>query len=147
MTEVEFHTGLADPLDFACRLLRKAAARKARVVVHAAEPALQRLDQALWTFDALAFVPHAMLRDEVPAAARLARHTPVWLCADPSRAPHHEVLVNLGPDPAPGFESFGRLIELVGADAQAARSGRERWKYYSTRGYSMVHHSQGDSDA
>lgn len=147
MTEVEFHTGLADPLDSACRLLRKAVARRAHVVVHAAEPVLRRLDQVLWTFDALAFVPHAMLRGEMPAAAPLAGHTPVWLCVDPSRAPQHEVLVNLGPDPAPGFESFGRLIELVGADADAARSGRERWKYYANRGYSMRHRGQGDSDA
>ena len=36
MTEVEFHTGIDDRQAFACRLLRKASAAGARVVVRAA---------------------------------------------------------------------------------------------------------------
>jgi len=46
LTEVAFHTGIADPLDYACRLLRKAYRQGARVAVHAPAPLLDRLDQA-----------------------------------------------------------------------------------------------------
>ena len=51
MTEVEFHTGVADPLGFACRLLRKAYRRGARVLVTAPPERLAQLDRLLWTFD------------------------------------------------------------------------------------------------
>ena len=67
MTDVAFHTGIANPLDYACRLLRKAYRSGARVAVHADPALLDRLDQALWTFEPLEFVPHIMLpRDGVP---------------------------------------------------------------------------------
>ena len=50
MTDVAFHTGIADPLDYACRLLRKAYRSGARVAVHGAPATLDRLDQALVAF-------------------------------------------------------------------------------------------------
>ena len=142
MSEIEFHTGVADKLGFVCRLLRKAVARQARVVVHGDAPDLQRLDQLLWTFDPLAFVPHAVC--DAPARdGALVRHTPVWLCREPVQAPHHDVLVGLGPQTAPGFETFTRVIEVVSAEPQDALAGRSRWKYYVARGYSIRHHEAG----
>ena len=61
MTDVAFHTGIANPLDYACRLLRKAYRSGARVAVHGEPAVLDRLDQALWTFEALEFVPHIVV--------------------------------------------------------------------------------------
>ncbi len=134
MTEVEFHTGVADRLGFACRLLRKAASRGAKVVVHAAgADDAAALDRALWTFDALAFVPHARAGSRAPAA------TPIWIVERLADAPHHEVLLNLSPQVADGFETFARLIEVVGHDDAAA--GRARWRHYAARGYPIVHHA------
>jgi DNA polymerase III subunit chi len=78
MTEVEFHTGVAEPLLFACKLLRKAARQGVRVQVTAPAQQLAALDRALWTFDERDFVPHA----RVPgASAELLRRTPIWLAA------------------------------------------------------------------
>lgn len=142
MSEIEFHTGVADKLGFVCRLLRKAVARQARLVVHGDAPDLQRLDQLLWTFDSLGFVPHAVCRPGLGGGA-LLRHTPVWLCSEPAQAPHHDVLVSLGPATAPGFEAFTRVIEVVSAEPQDALAGRSRWKYYVARGYSIRHHEAG----
>ena len=34
MTDIAFHTGIGNPLDYACRLLRKAYRSGARVAVH-----------------------------------------------------------------------------------------------------------------
>ena len=58
MTEVEFHTGVADPTAFACRLLRKACRAGVRVLVTASPAPLVALDRALWTFAERDFVPH-----------------------------------------------------------------------------------------
>ena len=57
MIRVEFHTSIADPLDFACRLLRKACRQGVRVQVSAAPETLTALDRALWTEPERDFVP------------------------------------------------------------------------------------------
>ena len=56
--QVEFHTGVADDLGFACRLLRKAYHKGARVLVRAPSARLARLDRELWTFVEREFIPH-----------------------------------------------------------------------------------------
>ena len=144
MTEVSFHTGVSDVLGYACRLLRKAARKGARVAVCGEAALLQQLDRALWTFDPLDFTPHVRLGPGAAAAPRLAA-TPIWLIereADTPLAasPVHEVLVNLGPDPVPGFESFERVLEIVGQAPPEADAGRRRWRHYAERGYRIDHH-------
>jgi DNA polymerase-3 subunit chi len=137
MTEVEFHTGVSDKLSFACRLLRKAAAKGARVIVHADAHTSADLDRALWVFDPLSFVPHARAGSKAPL------ETPVWIVQRLDDAPHHEVLVNLSTEVAEGFERFGRLIEVVGRDEPDVSAGRRRWRHYGSRGYAIKHHNAG----
>lgn len=143
MTEVHFHTGLDDPLAYACRLLRKARARDARLVVAGGAAALDRLDVLLWTFEPHGFLPHARLRGGAVPPTRLA-DTPIWLADDPAQAPHHEVLVNLGTEVCAGFESFERLVELVGRDPQDVAAGRRRWQHFKSRGYPVTHLERGE---
>ena len=138
MTEVNFHTGMADPLDHACRLLRKASRSGARVVVAGDRTHLDRLDALLWTFEPLEFLPHVRLAPGISPPARLV-DTPIWLADDPREAPHHDVLVNLGPDLSPGFESFRRLFELVGREPAEREAGRRRWQHFKARGYPVLH--------
>lgn len=139
MTEVNFHHGAADPIAHACRLLWKAQQRGSRVTVRADEEALDRLDRALWTFDERAFVPHFRLRAGASLSQRFVR-TPIWLVDHVADAPEAQVLVNLGPDIASGFESFERLFEIVGADDAARHSGRQRWRHLQARGYEIESH-------
>ena len=102
MTEVMFHLGVDDRLGYACRLLRKACAVDARVVVSGPAPTLAKLDAMLWTFEPTAFVPHVRVAPGAEVPARL-RDTPVWLVENVEAAPHHDALVNLGDDLFPGF--------------------------------------------
>lgn len=133
---VEFHTGVADPVHFACRLLRKAFRTGVRVLVTAPPPELSALDEALWTFEAQDFVPHVRLPG--PAAA-LAPRTPLWLAPGPvDGAP--PVLVNLGADPPDDAEAFTRIIEIVGTDLVQRQEGRARWRHYERWGVRPLHH-------
>jgi DNA polymerase-3 subunit chi len=138
VAEVAFHTGVADKLDHGCRLLRKAYRQGAKVVVAGDAAMLARLDQALWTFEPLEFVPHARLRSGQPAP-RMAR-TPIWLVDAGAAPPHHEVLVNFGPEMVDGYEAFGRIIELVGSDDDDRAAGRRRWRAYESAGRAITHH-------
>ncbi len=139
MTEVSFHFNVPDRMGYACRLLRKAVRRGARVVVAAPTPVLTALDRQLWMFEPLDFVPHVHARPGQPVAPRL-QATPIWLTERVHEAPHHEVLLNMGDELVDGFETFTRVIELVSLDGPDRQAGRARWKHYSDRGYVIAKH-------
>lgn len=138
MTEVEFHTGVADPLGFACRLLRKAVRQGVRVQVTAPAETLAALDRALWVFEERDFVPHVRMPG---ASTAVARRTPIWLAtALQLAADAPAVLVNLGADAPAEGAALARLIEIVGADPDEAARGRERWRHYKVQGLAIRHH-------
>lgn len=140
LTEVEFHTGVADRVGFTCRLLRKACRQGARVLVTAPEATLRELDRALWTFDEREFVPHVCMPGAPDA---VAARTPVWLAGGEAPAGAPGVVVNLG-GPAPtGFGALQRLIEVVADDPDEAARGRERWRTYKAAGLQIKHHATG----
>lgn len=139
--KVEFHSGVAEPLAHTCRLLRKAHAAGARVVVHGPSALLNQLDQALWTFDALSFVPHVRLAAGKRPSAQQAR-TPAWLVDDVAAVPERDVLVNLGSTMVEGWEAFARVIEVVPAEESAVQAGRQRWRRYKAcESVELINHS------
>jgi DNA polymerase-3 subunit chi len=148
VTDVEFHTGVADPLEFACRLLRKAVRRGVRVRVMAPADTLGALDRALWTFDEGDFVPHV----RVPgASAAAAARTPIWLVpsvhAAVGDATAPTVLLNLGADAPEELTGLDRLIEIVSAEVDEAARGRSRWRAYKVRGLGITHHTAPPASA
>jgi DNA polymerase-3 subunit chi len=137
MTEVQFHFNVPDRLHYACRLLRKALrAGTPGIAVTAPAATLSRLDRTLWSFDPQEFLPHVLLRAGGVLPERM-RRTPIWLVEHAEQAAQHPVLVHLGDEPAEGFESFSRLIEIVSTDAQEREAARLRWRHYAARGYAI----------
>jgi DNA polymerase-3 subunit chi len=139
MTQVEFHTGVADPLHFACRLLRKAYRQGARLVVCGAPQTLAALDRELWVFEAQDFVPHRRLAPgQAPDAA--AGRTPIWLVdgEPPQGAP--PILVNVGGESPQRPQRYSRIIEIVAADGDETRRARARWRAYESAGLPIKHH-------
>jgi DNA polymerase III subunit chi len=139
MTRVSFHFNVPHRLGYACRLLRKATRQNARVTVTGPASALAELDRALWTFEATEFVPHVLVRSGEALPER-QRDTPVCLVESLAGAVHHDVLLNLGAEPPAGFESFGRLVEIVSTDDDDRSAARARWKHYASRGYEIEKH-------
>lgn len=138
MTEVAFHFNAPDKLAYACRLLRKATAGGARVVVTAPAEDLTRLDTLLWTFSQTDFIAHA----RAPGEGDILQASPVVLAEAGTMAdlPHREVLVNLGTQMPAGFEGFERVIEVVSLDEQDRQLARTRWKHYQGLGYDIQRH-------
>lgn len=136
MTRIDFHSNVPDKLAYACRLVRKARAGDFRVVVLAADrPSLTALDEALWTFSGLDFLPH------VTAGDPLATGTPVILTdTDQAELPHHQILINLSATTPANFARFERMFEIVSADEADRLAGRERYRYYQQRGYPLTHY-------
>jgi len=141
---VEFHTGLPDPLGFACRLLRKAQRQGHRLLVTAPSARLAELDGLLWTFEPESFVAHVRLPGAPPELLPL---TPVWLSEAVPAGEVPPLLVNIGAAVPPALEPFQRIIELVSHEVDEAQAGRERWRAYKAMGQAwgieIVHHRVG----
>ncbi|QJW84526.1 DNA polymerase III subunit chi [Ramlibacter terrae] len=134
MTEVTFHFNVADPVDYAGRLVRRAAGTGVKVVVTGDAAALERLDAALWTASPTDFFPHCHAATAEP---HVLRASPVVLAASARGTPHHEVLVNVGGGMPDGFEKFERLNEVVSQQEDDRQQARARWKHYASRGYAI----------
>jgi DNA polymerase-3 subunit chi len=135
---VDFHTGVADDVGFACRLLRKAYRLGARVLVRAPAARLARLDRELWTCVEREFLPHLRFAapGELPAAAA---RTPIWLVDGALPPAPPPVLLNLGAELPSSLDDFDRIIEVVSVDADEAQRGRQRWRAYAAQGLTPTH--------
>jgi DNA polymerase-3 subunit chi len=134
---VDFHTGLADTLGYACRLLRKAHRQGLRVLVTAPASTLSQLDRELWVFEEREFVPHRRASSQ-PVPDELAL-TPIWLTERADPAFDCPVLVNLGAEFPAQPMAFERVVELVGQEPDEAAAGRERWRRWKALGLEPVH--------
>ncbi|TAG03156.1 MAG: DNA polymerase III subunit chi [Betaproteobacteria bacterium] len=134
MTEINFYTGVANPLNAAAKLVAKAYASGKRVrVVTPDAAATQALDQMLWEQPTDDFLPHVALDSEHAAL------TPIIVDHAPTHDGGADVLINLAMDSPPFFARFERVFEIVGRDDAVAKAGRERWTFYKARGYAMTH--------
>lgn len=135
MTRIDFYSDVPDKIQYACRVVRKARAANQQIVVLANRQHLQLLDDALWTFSEVTFLPHVMAGDP------LAASTPIILTAsDTVELPHQQILINLS-DSTPGnFARFERMLEIISSDETDKAHGRERYRFYLQRGYPLTHH-------
>jgi len=141
MTSIDFYTHVSDRLAIAARIVAKAYAAHGSVRVLTADAAMtDALDRLLWTQSALSFLPHCRMTSAV------ARETPILIDDAIEHTGPAAVLVNLHRDPAPFFSRFERLAEIVGADADDAAAGRERFKFYRERGYELRAHDMSRLD-
>lgn len=139
MCQVSFYTAVPERLAYVCRLLRKAQQTGAQIGVCGSAALLERLDRALWSFEATEFVPHLRLPPGAPADARSAVTT-ILLTERCEELPHREVLLNLGMAIPENFEQFQRVLEVVSTDPQQVEAGRQRFRQYKQFGHAVSHH-------
>lgn len=136
MTSIDFYTHCADRLEVAARLVAKAFAAHGSVRVLTLDgPATDEFDRRLWQWPATGFLPHCRL------AHPHADETPIIVDHSPEHQGPADVLINLHALPPPFFARFERLVEIVGTDEDAIAAGRERWRFYKSRGYELRQHN------
>ena len=112
---------------FACRLIEKAYSRDLSVIIVNDTPAdAQALDDLLWTFNERSFIPHKVCMDE----QSMDPATKVHLAALPAALPAADLLVNLSARLPAHWERYPRIAEIIDADEDRRRLGRERFKTY-----------------
>lgn len=137
MTEVAFHFNALEKTAYACRLLRKAYLKGARLLVLAEPRAAATLDQLLWTMAAVEFVPHC--RDEATAGLRAS--SPILIASGEVPSDFHaDVLLNLTDEMPTGYQRFGRVIEVVTLEEPDRQRARDRWRQYKAAGLDPQRH-------
>jgi DNA polymerase-3 subunit chi len=132
VTEITFYTFASDPIDVARRIASKAYTQGKLVMIYAPDAgAASAVDRVLWTKPALSFVPHCRDNDA------LAAETPVVIGTDANALGRADVMINLHHEQPPTFARFERLVEIVGESDADREQGRERYRFYQSRGYAL----------
>jgi DNA polymerase-3 subunit chi len=141
VTSIDFYFNAGDRIQVACRLAAKALAQKKRMLIYAPEHELaERVDRSLWLQPAVGFLPHCTVDDP------LAPETPLLIAADESAPAGYDTLLNLSGGCPPHFARFTRLLEIVAADEDERKAGRERFRFYRERGYQIASHDLAAAD-
>ncbi len=140
MTRVDFYIlgdqSAGDRYQLACRLADKAWQQGHRVYLHTNSDAESRhLDKLLWTHREDSFIPHGLLSESDQSL------TPVLIGHGEQAGDEHDVLVNLATDVPPFFSRFSRLAELIDKDPAVRAAGRDRYRTYRDRGYTLNTHN------
>lgn len=135
MTTIDFYFNAADRLQVACRLAGKAVTQKKRMLIYAPDAELARkIDQMLWVWPPISFVPHCFAEDP------LAAETPVLIASDTEHANGSGILLNLARECPEFFARYERLLEVVSREDDDRRAGRTRYAWYRDRGYAIRNH-------
>lgn len=137
-----------DILGFICQLTQRVLSKSEQSLLILSDDAtfLATLDEALWSHDALSFIPHQRLpelgdtdtapRAHLPAPVLLGNHLP---------ADFGGIVLNTT---AQGIHTFmegmhhaapSRVLELIKPDAPSKQIGRDKYKHYQSLNYELTH--------
>jgi DNA polymerase-3 subunit chi len=138
MSRVDFYilpeNGAIDRLRYACRLAEKAWRAQQPVYVHApARAVAEELDDLLWTFRDISFVPHALADEDVIDA-------PIRIGWDIAQAGAAGLIINLAEDIPEGIDGFARIAEIVGGGEAERQRARARYRSYRAAGHELFDH-------
>lgn len=150
MTNVHFYVGSSQSLQarlrLACKLVAKAQRQALHTYIHTDSTATSlRLDELIWTFDDLSFIPHELASDPQPQQRTDANqqssdavkvrigdaYEPVEQC---------DFLINLSNDTPAFFSRFERMAEILDQEDSILSAGRKRYQFYRERGYNLEYH-------
>jgi DNA polymerase-3 subunit chi len=127
---------------FACRLTEKAYLKDLKIViVNDTLADAQALDELLWTFNERSFIPHKVCLDEQSVDPA----TPVHLTLDAAALPAADLIVNLAQRLPAQLQRYTRVAEIIDADEERRRLGRERFKAYRDLKFTLETHQIDDA--
>lgn len=140
MTAIQFYHLTATPLERALpKLLDRAVAGGYRICVLAnSDERVEQLNQLLWTYDAVSFLPHGSDKDEQ------SENQPILLSANVDvRNSANLLVVTDGRDVEQG--GFERILDIFdGNDQQATVAARIRWTLYKNAGHELTYFRQSE---
>jgi len=131
---------------FGCRRTEKAYLRDRKVVLLGDTLAeVEAIDGLLWTFSERSFVPHDIHRGRPSAAAAATSAAAVELTQDLDPVGSADLLANVSTRLPARLDRFARVAEIIDADDERRRLGRERFKAYRELKLAVETHQLDDA--
>lgn len=129
------HEKLTARNHFACRIIDKAYRRGHRVYIHtASQQEAHRIDEMLWTFRDISFVPHNLC-GEGPTYP-----PPVQIGFEQNPAAFNDILINLTTQIPNWYTRFKRIIEIIPNETSWRKNAREHYRFYRSQGSQLNSH-------
>lgn len=131
-----------DILGFMVQLVQTALHKsKQSILVLIDEPSLlSEFDEALWSHDAVSFIPHQLLTtntaDDLPAPVLLGDYLPEQFKGIVLNTTARTVTDFIG---ATHNMSITRMLEIIKPDTVSVAAGRAKYKHYQQLGYELTH--------
>ncbi len=142
ISQVSFYHLTSVPLERALpRLLEKVYASGAKALLFFDdENTLKTIDDALWTYSQMDFLPHGTHHESYP------EKQPIYLTMGNENPNNSDIVIKIGNTEHPLSASFKKIIDIFdGNDPQSVQNARERYKKYKDSGSPLVYWKQ-DSD-
>ncbi len=139
MQRVDFYI-LSDhsPVErFVCQLAGKVIQSGSKLFINTEDSThAAKLDDLLWTFQDISFIPHQLLDSQNSA------DTPILIGANNSEIPPSgfDVLLNLATELPMSHKHFQRILEIVGGDTDRIQAARNRYRAYRDSGFELYDH-------
>lgn len=127
-----------DVYRFVCRLVDKAYLLQKKIYIQVnSDEEGQRLDELLWTFRDISFIPHCYLRINTILdpllSVNIATTKPKQLNAD--------IFFNLSHEVPTYFPEFSRIIEVVSEEKKSKNQSRQKYKFYKAQNCQLTTHT------
>ena len=137
MAQVNFYTlpssGAQSRLLFVCKLTEKAYTLGHRIHIQTeSDQQSKLLDDLLWQYAASSFIPHMTLDDSGDSRDSVSVGTSL------AGAKHADVLINLGKQASQAGDQFSRINEVISADHESLKQGRNRYRDYKRKNYQVA---------
>lgn len=124
---------------FVCLLAQKIWKQGNHIWINTASEAIaETLNELLWTFNDISFIPHALISETSDAAIG---DVPVIIgCGEEHITEHTPVVINLADDILQ-LNAIARIVEIVAGDETQRQKYRRRYAAYRERGYQLNKHT------
>jgi DNA polymerase-3 subunit chi len=120
---------------YACRVLEKAYRQQEKIFVLCEnERDANYLDDFLWTYNDIAFIPHQLVNQPELVA-------PIKIGWESSQAQTETILVNMRESIPENHQQFSRIIEFVINEEPWRNQSQKKYKSYKSNGYEPVVHN------
>lgn len=136
------HPKAQDILGFMVQLVQTALHKSKQSILILSDESslLSELDEALWTHDAVSFIPHQLLTtdtaDDLLAPVLLGDYVPEQFKGIVLNTTARTVTDFIG---ATHNVSITRMLEIIKPDTVSTEAGRAKYKHYQQLGYELTH--------
>ena len=145
MNRVDFYllksSAFSDQIGFCCRLSEKALAQENKIHIQTKDPIhSDALDEALWSFKAESFLPHAIGQNQ-------HQDYPITIdsqALEQNSNAHRDLLILLCSEIPRNHANFGRMCVIVSNQDSDIQQAREQYKHFKTQGLDVHIHDMRD---